>query len=381
MKCEGVRELGFESLKGHSAPDQQAEIEAHRASCAACDAEWRETQSVLALLHDALPGLPPTPGTLDKIEARIWTQETRRPVRAFGVWLRIAAAASVLVAAASFMALATLPRSARGAPVVAETGQSLPTDRPFRAASFSTLLLPDIGTLRVNQNSVLRFDGPRAVVLESGEVFADILPSGRGFEIRSAGAVARVHGTRFGVTAPATVYVVEGKVEVETDGRRLHLEKRQAAVGARLTEIDDHLRWLADHERPSVRLRIDPQGHETITPGAPLKWRLHLETDALAPLHLGRRRDLSQFLSLTVGGVLVPLDPNAARPVETPASPNGLVRLDVAHPVVIDVDVDPGLFREKGRVEVRAAYTSGAHAPEGAWVGSVRSDPVHVEVR
>jgi hypothetical protein len=176
--------------------------------------------------------------------------------------------------------------------------------------------------------------------------------------------------------------VVEGRVEVETaQGRLLELGRQQAAVGSRLTDIDDHLRWLAEHERPAVRLRVDPLGHDTVTSGAPLHWRLILETDAVAPLHLGRRRDLSQVLSLAVGDVLVPLDPNAARPVESTASPNGLLRLDVAHPVLIDVDVDPGLFREKGRIAVRAAYTSGAHAPAGAWVGSVRSDPVFVEVR
>jgi ferric-dicitrate binding protein FerR (iron transport regulator) len=302
-------------------------------------------------------------------------------VSAFGLWIRIAAAASVLVAIVSFLALAAMPRSAGPSPVVVETGKALSIAQPFHAATFSTLLLPDIGTLRLNEGSEIRFDGPRSVVLVRGQVFADILPSGKGFEIRAEEAVARVHGTRFGVTAPATVYVVEGKVEVETPGGRLQLGPTQGAVGSRLVELDDPLRWLAEHERPAVRLRLDPQGHDTVTPGAPLKWRLILETDAVAPLYLGRRRDLSQYLSLVVGDALVPLDPNAARPLEVAAAPNGLTRLDVAHRCVIEIDVDPALFREKGRIPVRAAYTSGAHAPAGAWVGSLRSEPVHVEVR
>lgn len=382
MNCEGVRDLGIEALKGHIAPGQQAEIEAHRAGCDACAAELRDTESLLTLLHENLPAIPPAPGTLEKIEARIWSAETvRRPALAFGVWLKVAAAASVLVAIVSFIALAALPRSGGPAPVVVETGQTLRTDQPFRAERYSTLLLPDVGTLRLNENSVLRFDGPRAVVLESGEVFADILPSGRGFEIRSGQTLARVHGTRFGVTAPGTVYVVEGKVEVQTPQGRLDLGRGQAAVGSRMTELDDHLKWLAEHERPSVRLKLDLREQDVVTPGAPLKWRLILETDAIAPLHLGRRRDLSQFLSLAVGDALVPIDPNAARAVESAAAPNGLLRLDVGHPCMIDIDVDPALFREKGRIAVRAAYTSGAHAPAGAWVGSVRSEPVHVEVR
>ncbi|HEX7898446.1 MAG TPA: FecR family protein [Planctomycetota bacterium] len=371
MKCEGVRALGIEALKS-----QSPEIEAHTASCAACSAELRETAALLSLLHEALPDIQPTPGTLKKIEARL-----PKPALAFGLWIRVAAAASVLVAIVSFLALAALPRATEPAPVVVETGRRIPTDRPFRAERFTTLLLPDIGTLRVDENSVIRFDGPRSVVLESGQVFADILPSGKGFEIRAAQAVARVHGTRFGVTAPATVYVVEGKVEVETSAGRLHLGPTQGAVGSRMVELDDPLRWLAEHERPAVRLRLDPRGQDTVTPGAPLKWHLILETDAVAPLHLGRRRDFSQYLSLVVGDAQVPLDPNAARPLEIASSPNGLTRLDVAHRCVIEIDVDPALFREKGRVPVRAAYTSGAHAPPGAWVGSARSESVHVEVR
>ena len=136
VNCEGVRDLGIESLKGHIAPDQQAEISAHRAGCDACAAELRETESLLHLLHESLPDAPPTPGTLEKIEARIWSAETvRRPAaaRAFGMWLRVAAAASVLVAIVSFFALAALPRTSGPVPVVVETGQALRTDQPFRA--------------------------------------------------------------------------------------------------------------------------------------------------------------------------------------------------------------------------------------------------------
>lgn len=372
MKCEGVRELGIESLKR-----QSPEVEAHTASCPACAAELRETAELLSLLHEALPDIQPAPGTLKKIEARL----PLKPMPAFGVWLRVAAAASVLVAIVSFLALAAMPRHIGPSPVVVETGKALSTEQPFHAARFTTLLLPDIGTLRLDENSEIRFDGPRSVVLVKGNVFADILPSGKGFEIRAEQAVARVHGTRFGVTAPATVYVVEGRVDVETPGGRLQLGPTQGAVGSRMVELDDPLRWLAEHERPAVRLRLDPQGHDVITPGGPLKWKLILETDAVAPLYLGRRRDLSQYLSLVVNGALLPIDPNAARPLELSAAANGLTRLDVGHPCVIEIDVDPALFREKGRVPVRAAFTSGAHAPGGAWVGSVRSEPIHVEVR
>ena len=376
MTCEGVRELEVEYLKGRCSAAEAAGLEAHTASCAGCRGSLDDARSALALMRDALPDLSPSPDAWTRLEARL---PKPTPARAFSIWIRIAAAASVVVAVLSFVALA-LPRGGVR-PVVVETGQSVETGRPFAADRFSTLLLPDVGTLRLDAGSRLRFDGPRAVTLEAGSLFADILPSGRGFEVRAAGAVARVHGTRFGVTAPGTVYVVEGAVEVVADGRRIALGARQASVGARLVALDDHLLWLAEHERPAVRLRLDPRDRTTVTPGAPFKWHLILESDALAPLRLGRPRDLSQFLSLDIDGTLVPLDPNAAVLADSAVGPRGHVRLDLAHPCVLEVSVDPALFREKGPARVRAVYMSGAHAPEGVWVGTVRSEPVIVEVR
>ena len=108
---------------------------------------------------------------------------------------------------------------------------------------------------------------------------------------------------------------------------------------------------------------------------------LDLETDSPIPLALGARRDLSQFFSLWIDGALVPLDPNAARVVEATSGPSGLVRVDAARPFVLACAVDPGLFAGKTSAQVRAVFTSGAHAPEGAWVGTIRSEPVSVEVR
>jgi hypothetical protein len=185
------------------------------------------------------------------------------------------------------------------------------------------------------------------------------------------------------VTSPATVYVVEGAVEVSSPRGHLSLGPRQASVESRLVEIgaEDHLRWLAQYEHPAVRLKLDPRDQTTVTPGAPLKWHLTLETDALAPLALGKPRDVSQFFSLIVDGAARPIDPSRVSVKEARAGADGLVRLDIAHPCVLECAVDPGLFHEKGPVSVRAVFTSGNPAAGHLWEGTIRSQSVTVEVR
>jgi ferric-dicitrate binding protein FerR (iron transport regulator) len=371
MDCAGIREVGYDYLKGGLEPEAARALEAHAAACAGCARELRETRSALALLPLALPDLDPSPETWNRIEKKL----PPRRAGAFKSWIRLAAAASILVALASFAMLFSGQRTG-ALPVVVESGKALKWNETFDARQFATLAIPDVGTLRINQGASLRFESPRRVLLEKGEVFADITPGGKGFEIRSADTTVRVHGTRFGVTAPATVYVVEGKVEVVSPRGRLELGPRQAAVESKLVELGagDYLRWLARHERPSLRLTLDPGEQTTVSPGAPLKWRLTLETDALAPLYLAELRTPSQHLILSINDVIVPLDPNQAVLREASPAEGGRVRVDFAHRCVIECAVDPSLFREKGRAVVRAHLTSG----EEAWV---KSNSITVEVK
>ncbi len=364
--------LWVERLHGALAPDDAAALDTHAAACAACAAERDGLHAVRARFA-ALPAFEASRPLWPLIESKL------PPRRSSGGWLRFAAAAGILVALASFLYVGTAPVL----PVVVGTATTLRWGERFQADRFLSLSVPGVGTLRLDRGSALRFESPRCAVLEAGEVFADIEPSGRGFEIRSAGAVARVHGTRFGVRAPETVYVVEGAVEVRSGAAVLKLGPRQVSVGARLAElsIEDHLQWLARHERPALRLVLDPREQTAVTPGAPLRWTLRLESDALAPLILGRPRDLSQYFSLLVNGAVAPIDAARVRFLSAAPAANGLVRCDSAHPVLLECAVDPGLFREKGSVAVRAVFTSGVHDREEVWVGTVRSPPVTVEVR
>jgi len=108
---------------------------------------------------------------------------------------------------------------------------------------------------------------------------------------------------------------------------------------------------------------------------------LILETDALAPLHLGKPRDISQFFTLIVDGAARPLDASRVTVREARSGAAGDIRLDVAHPCVLECAVDPGLFHEKGQVRVSIVFTSGNPVAESAWEGSARSQSVTVEVR
>ncbi len=348
MNCEGCRGLSHAYLRGECAPDEARDAAVHLAACADCAADVRETRAVLERLA-ALPQIEPR------------RPRSRAP----------AAAAAGLLAAAVLLGIFFGRPRPRPLPVAVETRQALSWDEPFHAAGFTTLALPGAGVLKLKPGTVLRCAGPREVLLESGEVFAEIT---RGFEIRAGDTVARVRGTRFGMAAPSTVYVLEGSVDVSSPRGNVRLGSDQVAVDARLVEVTaaDRLRWLAPYERPSIRLTLDPQDRTTITPGAPLRWRFILETDALAPHTLADPGDPSQFLSLNIDGALASLDLSRA---------GGRARLDVAHPCVIVCPVDPALFREKGRAKVRAVFTSGANAPPPAWVGIVQSEPVDVEVR
>lgn len=362
MHRDQIRALLGEHLQG-GAPDE---------------AEIARIQSTLSLLR-SLPEFEPSPGAWQRIERSL----PALPAGGMG-FRRRGIAAAALAAAVLLFAVVVMPPRTGALPIVVETGKALNSwnDR-FTAPQLTTLLIPDVGTLKLNTHATLRFLSPRQVLLESGEVFAEIRPSGKGFEMRSGESLVRVKGTKFGVTAPSTIYVVEGAVEVTSPRGRINLGPKQVSVDSRLVELglEDHLRWLASFERPSVRLKLDPLDRTIITPGSPLRWNLILETDAIAPFTLGKPRDVSQFFSLIVDGIARPLDGSRVTVKEARTGANGLVRLDVNHGCILEIAVDPGLFHEKGRVNVRAMFASGNPAGDGLWEGIVHSQTITVEIK
>ncbi|HXX92255.1 MAG TPA: FecR domain-containing protein, partial [Planctomycetota bacterium] len=230
MNCDGIRARAHEYLKGWLEPGEAHAVQSHLDGCPACSDDLRRTGSSLALL-EALPEIDPLPETWKKIHARL--EGPSRTASRPGVlrfWLRATAAASVLVAAASFILLATMPR-AGALPVVAETHKALNWNERFTAPAYTQIEIPDVGILKLKENTALRFPGPRRCVLEKGEVFAEIVPSGLGFELRSGETTVTVHGTRFGVAETGAVYVVEGRVAVASPRGRRELTRGQAVNG------------------------------------------------------------------------------------------------------------------------------------------------------
>ena len=382
MECEGIRGSGHEYLSGGCGPDEAATIEAHLATCAGCEADLKHAGSVLSLLK-TLPELEPSTENWNRIESKL--TEPRPAVESrtagFRTWLRVAAAASVLVAVASFALLAGMRRTG-ALPMVVETSKALEWNETFTAPRLTTLLLQDVGTFKLDQDTRMRFTGPRECVLESGNLLADIIPSGRGFEVKSGDTSVRVHGTRFGVASPSTVYVLEGRVRVESPRGRIELVSQQVAVNSTLVkaDADDYLGWLNRHREPSLKLVLDPQDHVTVTPGAPMKWTLTLESDSDVPVWLGAPRDVSQLFSLLINGRPAALAPDSAALIHATRGAGGFIRLDAGHPCVIECAVSPALFREKGPATVRARFASGDHAPRKAWKGFLESNELTVEV-
>src|SRR5438552_16422259 len=106
MNSDGSRTANHEYLKGWLEPREAQAVRSHLDGCPACSQEYQRTRSSLALL-EILPDIEATPETWNRIESSL----PRRKPAVFKFWLRTAAAASILVAAASYILLATMPPS------------------------------------------------------------------------------------------------------------------------------------------------------------------------------------------------------------------------------------------------------------------------------
>lgn len=380
MDCSKAQTDSIAYHSGNLTDDQAQSVGQHLAQCETCMADARDTQSTLALLK-AIDDVTPSTDVWTGIQSNTAPAPLRRAGSLRPI-MRFAAAASLLVAALSFVYLATVPRATHAATVslVAPDGNVRPGTRilrgeTFHAPTYVVLTVPDIGLIKLNRGAEIRFEKADRVHLVKGELFAEVT---RGFKVESRDAVVTVHGTRFGVRtsdAPSTIYVVEGKVVVEGKaGRTLAIDGgRMATVGGDAGALDeDALGWMARHERTMLTL----DASRTLRQGDAPTWQIAFRTSSSAPLQLEPLRDLSQHLYLKV------VDPNrkeygarlagvAGREVRHGAG--GLIRLDVFTPAVLEYRVDPSLFPAAGRYTVTIEYQGRQ--------GALTTDPVSIEVR
>jgi ferric-dicitrate binding protein FerR (iron transport regulator) len=378
---------------GDLAAETAEAVGAHVATCEACKAEARDTQSVLSLL-DSLPDISPAPTVWENVSNAIdrdAVPATRSRGRSFSMILRIAAAASLLVAAVSFMYVALASR----APVAtvsavlpgsdAIPGTTLRAGDSFTATAYTTLTLPGVGAVKLNKGTRVTFETARRVRLESGELFAEIIPGGKGFRVVNRDTTVTVHGTRFGVRDDGTVYVVEGRVSVLSSGSATELSGQQMAKAGGPAQVlrDEALRWIATHEAPTITLQLD-RVDRTITRGGPVTFRLALRSSSPAPVYLETPRDLAAHITLKVTDpagteYLANLGECASLAHARPGT-DGRTRVDVATPVLLDarVLIKDG-FERLGRYTIQLSY-DGSRTPER--LGTViPSDPCTIEVR
>ena len=297
------------------------------------------------------------------------------------IW--VAAAASILVAAFSFVlvssmgdrVVATVSDVARGEDAGLQVGDPIYPHTPVLARSYAVLTVPEVGTLKLNRDTKIEFLSRREVILHQGELFAEVHDSE--FMVRGPGVTARVHGTRFGMSE-SLVYVVEGEVEVSSSSGRVVLRAEQAARGPKIVEQENasrHAGWIAAYESPDLRVDVEVRGPT---------WTVTLRTNSPSPVFLRPLRDASLHLYAriqTPEGVKYVVPIEKARVEKALGGPNGLLRLNVANSCTLSVTLEPGMFRGDGGEYLVSVGCHSAADPErpALWSGIAESRAIRVE--
>ncbi|MBI4563604.1 MAG: FecR domain-containing protein [Planctomycetes bacterium] len=399
--CAFVRSNLYLYRAGEMGEEESVALGAHLAGCPECMGEARADQSSLSLLN-VIDEIIPNPDIWNRIAIEVERDASavrpRRQGRVLSLSLRVAAAASILAAVFSFIFVAqtgdadaaTVAYAAPGTDIA--PGRQVRSGELFMAPGYVVLALPDVGTLKLNRGTEITFDGPRHVRLAKGELFAEIIPSGRGFAVESGDATVKVLGTRFGVksaqSSPSTVYVVEGTVEVEAAFGRLSLSGRQmATVGRPTTSLkDEALLWIAAYETPSLALTAFAAEAGAVSRGDPVDLHVAFRTNSPAPVLLPPLDDLLQQLQVRV------TDPSGKSYLARPAAvvkedfqtrgPGGPIRFDVSTRCGMVLRVDAALFPGAGPYSLSVGYQPSAVVRTSDWWNrSVESDSFQIEVR
>ncbi len=366
--------------KGEASPEESTHLE----KCQECRRTIEETESVLSLLQD-LPEIEPSPEVWTRIESRI--APVSRP-RRFAIGWPVAVAASFLVSLLSVMMLFTRPADRLAATVSSVSpgtdvmpGTRINVGDTFHSPSFATLTLPDSGILRLNRDTRIRFDDRRKVTLLQGELFAEIIPSAKGFEVISGLSTVTVHGTKFGVRHGDSVYVVEGSVSVAGPSGRVLLSSSEMAslLPERLpsASLEGRWSWVRSMDKPTLALKVTPRSPSVVRAGQPFEIDLVFSADAPLWVEDPRRsQNLVVVLVKTPSGraYSMNLDPSQPRSSRVDSS-NGRMLLDVDKEAVLTFLLEPGFFQDKGIHTLSIAYFAPGTHREAV------SETFHVEVR
>lgn len=323
-----------------------------------------------------------------RVFARIRSEIGEAPaVRSMRVW-KMALAAAVLLA--GFLGLLALTNRTADAPLDAvvswtptnaavKTGQTLTLNTTYTFDTFVTITLADVGSLRVREGTRLQFRNKHHLVLEAGEIVAEV---SRGpFKVVTPKLEAAVLGTRFGVRV-GEVYVIEGRVQVSSPSGQVVLE-----AGRKVTDegrphaanLYDELAWLLGFEPVNVQLAL--VGPSQYQAGAKVQLRL-TNTSRILPVYLTSFDSTSTHLQLKLvdeAGKEFSVRLERVQIVRA-VYEQKLIRMDPAAPVEMEVILSQDLFQKAGRFRATFAYTSGGHADRRVWIGSVETEPFQIEV-
>lgn len=375
--CAEVQSCALDIARGDHRFDD------HLAACRECAAYVDDVRTIMSSLRN-LPEIEPGPRVFARIRSDIGEAPTVRSMR---VW-KTALAAAVLVA--GFLGLLALTNRTADDPLDAvvswtpthstvKTGQTLASNTTYTFDTFVTITLADVGSLRVREGTRLQFRNKHHLVLEAGEIVAEI---SRGpFKVATSKLEAAVLGTRFGVRV-GEVYVIEGRVQVSSPSGRVVLE-----AGRKVTDegrphaanLYDELAWLLGFEPVNVQLAlVGPSRHKA---GAKVQLRL-TNTSRILPVYLTGFDSTSTHLQLKLvdeAGKEFSVRLERVQIVRA-VYEQKLIRMDPAATVEMGVILSRDLFPKAGRFRATFAYTSGGHVDRRVWIGSVETEPFQIEV-
>lgn len=414
MTCDATRSQLTDYVKNELARSEADAVASHLNSCETCRSNEAEIRKNFGLLR--LAAAPkPSDAVWARISASVDRIEAGEAVSApkhVSVWAwRSMAVAATLIIAVSAAALfsrvgphqpipvAKLDRLGPGVTIYRVVGTERQPMKPGGTLALGETLTMDpgaaavftiegAGRFRVAGGTTLKMTGKRTIELEKGEVIADIIPGGKGFEIKAPQARATVLGTLFCVRATegrTALTVARGTVNFSNPSGSVDVLagfQSTAAAGvspaAPLELASDAADWdLFASVAPSPRVELSIGD---ALPGKPVPFTIALSSDAPTMVETGVTERTYVILTLE--------DPSGARRLVRLASGDlkatcdqpatrGLVSIDREHRLLLAGELR-GLD-SAGTWKISALFASGGR--EESWAGYAESATSKIEVK